>query len=279
MIAKPAAANRQQAQAQGPRASGGRRLPYRLLGLAAGALVWELAGRMADPLTFAPFSAVVRALARLSMTADFWSAIGTSLQTLVLGYLAAALFGVALGLLMAVSPKFSVFLDTYMSILITVPMAAVIPLVVIGLGIGTAARAFVVFLFAAPIVAINTAAGVRGVSRMLLEMARAFGAGRGLTIIRVVLPGSMPAVMTGLRLGLGRALVGMISSELVLMAAGVGKLVDKYSSTFQTVNLWALLLVLLLLGAVALGLVQALEARLIHWRPAAPGRRRKGATP
>lgn len=254
----------------------GRRALLKLLGLLCGAVVWEAVGRAASPLTFAPLSQVLVSLSRLGQTWEFWGAFAVSLQSMLSGFVTAAIIGIIIGLAMAGKHPWSKPLDIYMSILITLPMAAVIPLVVIALGIATSARAFVVFLFAFPIIAVNTAAGVGEVDPGLLEMARSLNAGRWLTTWRIIMPGALPATMAGLRLGLGRALVGMVSAELLLMSAGIGNLVDLYSATFQVADLWALLLVLLLLGAVTLGAVQFLERRLIHWRPAELGGRRKG---
>lgn len=254
----------------------GRTALLKLLGLAIGALVWEAIGHIASPLAFAPLSKVLVSLWRLGRTWEFWGAFAVSLQAMLGGFVTAAIAGIAVGLIMAGNHAWSKPLDIWMSILITLPMAAVIPLIVMAFGIATAARGFVVFLFAFPTIAVNTAAGVDEVEPQLLEMARSLGARRWLTTWRIVLPGALPATMAGLRLGLGRALVGMVTAELMLMSAGIGNLVDKFSATFQVADLWALLLVLLLLGAVTLGIVQWLERKLIHWRPVTLGGRRKG---
>jgi len=254
----------------------GRTTLLKLLGLLVGAVIWEAIGRIASPLSFAPLSKVLVALWRLGRTWEFWDAFLISLQAMLGGFVVGAAAGLAVGLIMAGTHAWSKPLDIWMSILITLPMAAVIPLIVMAFGLSAAARGVVVFLFCFPIIAVNTAAGVAEVDPMLLEMARSLGASRRLTTWRIIVPGALSATMAGLRLGLGRALVGMVTAELLLMSAGIGNLVDKFSATFQVADLWALLLVLLLLAALLLGVVQSLERRLIHWRPVELGGRRKG---
>jgi ABC-type nitrate/sulfonate/bicarbonate transport system permease component len=145
---------------------------------------------------------------------------------------------------------------------LAVPIAGLIPVIVMGLGVGLAARVLVVVLFAVYQVAINVSTGVREADRSLVEMAHSFGAPGPTVFRRIVLPGAMPFIMAGMRLGLGRAIVGMVTSELILLSVGVGRMVVKFSSSFQTANLIAYLLLIVAFGVLMMAAVQRLERRL-----------------
>ena len=227
--------------------------------------IWELLSLRTTSLTLPAPLAVLRSAVKLLVGGDFWVALSISLQSLVIGFLLAAVLGVGAGTLVGLARRLGPALDVYLTILLAVPVAGVIPVVVMALGVGLAARVTVVIFFSVVIIAVNTAAGIRRPNGALVEMAQSFGAPPWRIFLRIVLPGAAPALMAGLRLGMGRAIVGMVTSELILLSVGVGKLVERFSSSFQTADLIAALLLLVCLGVLSMSGVQRLERRLLRW--------------
>jgi len=194
----------------------------RLLSLITLALLWEIAGRTGNTRLLPPLSIVVVAWFELLVSGQLFQALSISLQAMALGYVLSVLFGVPLGLLMGRYRRLESFLDIYMTALLTVPMISFIPFLVIAFGLGLHSRVWIVFLFAFVIIAINTTAGVRNVDATLTEMARSFGARESDLFLKVIVPAALPMIMAGLRLGMGRAVLGMVTSELILAVVGFG---------------------------------------------------------
>ena len=230
------------------------------------AAIWEIAGRAGSVHLLPPLSKVVSAWVELLVTGQLFQALSVSLQSLVLGFLLSVFFGVPLGLLMGRYRRLESFLDIYMTALLTVPMISFIPFLVIAFGLGLQSRVWIVFLFAFVIIAINTAAGVRNVDPSLTEMARSFGARESELFIKVILPAAMPMIMAGIRLGMGRAVLGMVTGEMILAAVGFGAMLMTFSASFNSSALFATLLTIVLLAVVLLALIQSLDRRLMPWR-------------
>ena len=192
----------------------------------------------------------------------FWRALAISHQALLLGYAAAAVVGVLIGFVMGRSPRVDSWLDPYVVVLLITPMSALIPLVIIALGIGLLARALVVMLFAVVVIAVNVRAGIRALDPGWLEMVRSFGATESQLWRAVLLPGALPAIVTGLRLGLGRAFAGMIAVELLIASTGIGRLLLDFQGTFESAAMFALTLVLVFEVTVLLHVLQLVERRI-----------------
>jgi NitT/TauT family transport system permease protein len=228
---------------------------------------WEWAGRTKASFAVPTFTQTARAAVDLLGSPPFWEALATSGQSLVLGMGCAVAAGVPLGLLMGTEPALARHLRVYFELMIAIPTAAIIPLVILTLGITVRSSALIVFLFSAPFITLNAYGGVRDVSPRLDEMARAFLATRRQRFVKIVLPASLPMLLAGLRYGLSRAFVGLVVAELLLSPFGVGKLIMDASSLFQYDRLFA---TVGLTVAIALGLLaalQRLEGRLLAWRP------------
>lgn len=231
--------------------------------VAAGLGVWEWYGS-AHPLTLPPFSSVVSALADLLGQSPFWSAIGQTLLTFLLGFVAAAVLGVALGILMAQIRPLGQFADFYLHLFLAVPLTGLVPLIVVGMGLGLGARVFVVFLFAFTEIALNSYAGVRYADRNLVEMAHAYLASKPMIFRRILLPSALPGVMVGLRIGVGNAVIGMVVAELLFVNVGLGRFVVRFEQTYQLANLFATILILLIFGALVAMSVQRFERLILR---------------
>jgi len=124
----------------------------------------------------------------------------------------------------------------------------------------------VVFLFAVFVIIINTMTGVKQVDRVWIEMARSFGAKEREIFFKIVLPAAMPAIMAGVRLGMGRAVKGMVTAEMLLTLTGIGAMIMQYGSAFATDALFAVILTILIVAMITMKLVQIIDQRLTGWK-------------
>ncbi|GFG55351.1 hypothetical protein CQY20_06045 [Mycolicibacterium agri] len=237
--------------------------------LAAGALVWQIYGMLQiNNLLIPTFTQAVAALFEQMGTAEFWQSYAKTLVPFVFGWLGALVIGIAFGVAMGLVPILEKVSMPYFAFLNALPVSALVPLVVIAFGLNVIAGASLVFLFAIVDVVLTSAAGVRYVDKDMVEMARSFGMGRLRRFRRVIWPGAMPGVMAAVRVGTGRAIVGMVVMELLLVSSGVGKLITRYKDTFQSAQLYAVVMSLGIFGLVMLGVTRALERRALSWQPA-----------
>jgi ABC-type nitrate/sulfonate/bicarbonate transport system permease component len=233
---------------------------------------WEVYGRSLESNLFIPtFSQVVGALVELAGTVEFWLAYRDTLVPFGWGWSLALVVGVPFGLLMGRSRVATGLTIPYMAFLNALPISTLVPVVVIAFGIGLSARATVVFLFAIVDVVLTTAAGVLYVDRELVEMARSFGMSRARRFRRVIFPGSMPGILAAIRVGTGRAVVGMVVMELLLVSVGVGRLISRFKDGFRSPELYAVVVSLAIFGLAALALVRRVELRALRWRPPQEG--------
>src|SRR5919108_2794696 len=233
------------------------------------ALFWEIIGRSQNTHLLPPLSKVLSAWVELLVSGQLLQALKISLQALAIGYLLSVGLGIPLGLLMGRYRRLESFLNIYMTALLTVPMISFIPFLVIAFGLGLQSRVWIVFLFAFVIIAINTTAGVRNVEPSYMEMARSFGARESELFLKVVLPAALPMIMAGVRLGLGRAVLGMVTSELILAVVGFGVMLMTFGASFNSPALFATILTIVLLAVALLALIQYLDRRLTPWRAVA----------
>lgn len=229
------------------------------------AAAWEVVARWVDGLLFPTFSETVIAFPRLLLAPGLWPAVWVSHQAFLLGFAAAVAVGIGVGLLMGRAPAADAFLDPYLTTILATPMSALIPVIIMAIGLGLFARALVVLLFAVVVIAVNTRAGLRTLDPAWLEMARSFGASERQLWGAVLLPGALPAVVAGLRLGLGRAFTGMVAVELLLVAAGVGRLLLDFQGAFDAGAVYALVLLLVVEAVLLLRGLSWLERRLTPW--------------
>jgi ABC-type nitrate/sulfonate/bicarbonate transport system permease component len=234
----------------------------RLCSLALFAAVWEYAGRSLGYLTLPPFSSTAAALLELLREKTLWHALWISNQALVIGMAGATCLAVPLGIWIGRNERAERFSDLWLNLILVTPMAALIPVVVLAVGIGLTARSLVVGLFAVAVIAVNTRAGLRGLNPSLADMAHSFGASEMQIWRLVLLPGALPAIVSGLRLGLGRAIAGMVVVELLLVAVGIGDLLMRYRADFESARVFAVILVVLAEALAAMALLTRLESAL-----------------
>ena len=238
----------------------------RLLSIAAVLIAWELIGRRINPLFMSYPTAIVRAGVRMTLDGELATAMASSLRTLLSGFAIASVIGIALGLPIGRYRMADAATDWLVNALYATPLIAVIPLVILWFGLGDKAKLFIVTLLAVFPVLINTAAGVRNVPRTLIDVGAAFAANERQTFLKIILPAVLPYIMTGLRLGIGRAIIGMVAAEFFTSITGLGALIVKYGDQYDTAAMFVPILILMLLGVTLTALVRKIEEMCAPWR-------------
>jgi len=231
-------------------------------------VIWQLvAMARIVPALFLPGPVdTVNAFVSLVRGGSLWNDLWVSGQELVYGYGLAIIIGLPLGLLMGWYRRFAFAVDPYVNFFYSTPRVALLPLLIIWFGIGIASKIAVVFLGAFFPIVINTMTGVRNLDPSLLKAARSFGASDPQIFRTVVLPGSVPFILTGLRLGIGHALVGVVVGELVAAQAGIGLMMATAGSTFQTPKVFAGLVIVAAAGMLMTYALAIIERRFQGWR-------------
>jgi ABC-type nitrate/sulfonate/bicarbonate transport system permease component len=238
----------------------------RLVSIICVLVAWEIFGRRVNPLFMSYPSAILRAGAVMSSSGELLQALKSSLLTLLVGFFSAAIVGVAAGLVIGRYKLVDAATDWVVNALYATPLVALIPLVILWFGLGDVAKLFIVSMLAVFPILISTAAGVRNVPRALIDVGTAFAANERQTFLKIILPAVVPYVMTGLRLGIGRAIIGMVVAEFFTAITGLGALIVKYGNQYDTASMFVPILVLMLLGVLLTSLVRRLEEIVAPWR-------------
>lgn len=228
--------------------------------------LWEIFGRQVNPLFLSYPSAIMRAFVQLLGSGEFERQALGSLQVFVVGLSGALILGIALGLLMGRYRVAEYLLDPYVYALDATPRVALIPLLLLWFGLGTSSKIAIVFLSGLFPVLMNTFSGVRTVSANLVDIGRAYGAGEGKIFTKIILPAALPFVMAGIRLAVGRALIGIITAEMFTAVTGLGALLIRYSSALATDKFFVPVIFLALLGVILSSAVEKLQKRLAPWK-------------
>ena len=236
-----------------------------LLAFAVLVVGWELIGRAYDQPFFPPLSTV---LAKLVETrGEILDALSISLVNLVFGFAFSLVFGIGLGLLMAAFRRLDAALDIYINALLTAPSLVFAPIFFAIWGLGRESIIAVIVMYSTWIMVVNTVTAVRTVPVELIEMGTSFNAPRLQMWRRIVLPSATPLIMAGVRLGVGRAVKGMLNGEMFIAIVGLGRLVEDGSRGFDASLVLAVLIVIILVAFVAIFITQAVDARLTRWLP------------
>jgi NitT/TauT family transport system permease protein len=238
-----------------------------ILSVAGGLLLWELISRFLvdNALFLAAPSQIAVAIYNLAVTGQLWHHVGVSAAEFALGYVIASVLGIALGLAMASSATMKRALQPWVSGLYATPTIALAPLFILWFGIGIWSKVIVVITLVLFPVAINTEAGLRTTSERLIEMLRSFGATRQQIFFKVSLPSAVPFILAGLKLGIGRGLIGVVVAELFGSRAGLGRLISQSADAFNMPELFAGVVVLAIAGIVMTAGFGWLEKRLVPW--------------
>jgi ABC-type nitrate/sulfonate/bicarbonate transport system permease component len=229
--------------------------------------VWELVGRLTNPLFFAPISDIVVEFVRaiLDPRERLLTAFLQTLSVLLPGFLIASVLGVAIGILMGRRNLAYQILDPYVTILYNTPRVVLIPIFMLWLGTGATMKIIVVVLAAIFPVIVNTLLGVRDVSAQLTEPARSLKATERQLLHKVIFPATLPFIIAGIKLGLGRALTTVIVAELFVSVSGLGGMLHTAATSYQTAKMFVPVIILALLGILIDGLLSRLERATVRW--------------
>jgi ABC-type nitrate/sulfonate/bicarbonate transport system permease component len=235
--------------------------------LGVGVILWQIyAVAFGDPVFIPTVGEIVVAFGDLLGDPEFWSSYATTLEPFVYGWLAALLVGIPFGLLMGRSRVLTGLSMPELTFMNALPISTLVPVVVILFGIDLLARATVVFLFAIIEVILTTASGVRYIESDLFDMGKSFGLGRFKRFLRITLPGATGGIAAAVRVGTGRAVVGMVVMELLLVSVGVGRLISRYKDSFDAAHLYAVVVSLAIFALALQSIVRAVERRALEWR-------------
>jgi len=227
---------------------------------------WELLGRQVDPLFMSYPTAIAVAASTMIASGELLSALLASLHTLIYAFTIATVIGITVGMLIGRYKIVDVSTDWLVSALYTTPQVAIIPLVILWFGLGSTAKIFIVTVSAVFPILINTTAGVRNVPAQLIDVGTAFAANERQIFTKVIVPAALPYVMTGLRLGLGRAIIGMVVAEFFTAITGLGAIIVKYGNQYDTASMFVPIFVLMFLGVMLSALLRRAEEWIAPWK-------------
>ncbi len=247
-----------------------RRRQWQIIGIRAASLaivlsLWQVAGARIDPVLFTTPSKVFVAAVEMIGSGELWAYLWPSLVVLGMGLALAVVFGIAIGLVLARFWVLDVALGVYITFLYSIPSVALVPLIVLWAGFETTAKVTVLFLFAFFPMAINTYQGVKAVDPKLLEVGRAFRCSERQLWANIVLPAALPFIVTGLRLAVGRGLIGMVLADLYTAISGIGYLIVRTASTYQVDKMFVPIVTLGLLGVTLTALLRLVEVHVAPW--------------
>ncbi len=232
----------------------------------AGVALWEFGTRGISPAVISPFSATMLRLIEMIQTGELSSGVLGSLVLFLTGFGIAVATALPLGLLLARARIIRVALSDYIMVANATPLVALIPFILSIAGLDFPAKVLVVFLFSFFPILFNTVEGARSINPELIEVARSFRSGEWAIWRDIMVPGTLPYAMTGVRQAIGRALVGMVVAEFFLSASGMGQLLMTSARNFDTAALFGTVLIITLIGAALTALGRALENRFTPWR-------------
>lgn len=237
------------------------------LSVVGGLALWEIVSRfvIANALFLAAPSQIALAIFNLARNGQLWRHISVSSAEFAIGYVIACILGIALGLAMASSATVKQAVQPWVSGLYATPTIALAPLFILWFGIGIWSKVIVVITLVLFPVTINTEAGLRTTSERLIEMLRSFGATNRQIFFKVSLPSAVPFILAGLKLGIGRGLIGVVVAELFGSRAGLGNLISQSADAFNMPELFAGVVILAFAGIVMTAGFGKLEQRLVPW--------------
>jgi NitT/TauT family transport system permease protein len=237
----------------------------------AGVAIWEFLTRLLleNELLIPPPSSVARSFWNLMVTGELNKHFGATLLEFAYGFSAACVVGIILGYLMGMYKWFDEVMDPWIATLYSIPIITIVPLIIIWFGIGMISKVIVVFKITAVAIILNTAAGIKSLDPVWLELAKSMRLSSWETTYKIRLPGALPFIITGMRLGVGRALLGVVVAELMAANAGLGYLLRDSSETWDSPKLFVTVILLAVIGLVSFNLIKRFERRLAPWRQSA----------
>jgi NitT/TauT family transport system permease protein len=231
-------------------------------------VIWETLVRAGwvNPFFTSQPSAIAVALAQQAQSGELLHDFLVSLREFAVGFCAAVVVGLVLGVAAGWFRIIEYILDPFIWFLYSAPLIAFYPIFVIRLGLGSGTVIAISFLLSVTPIAVNTLTGMKNINAGLILAAKSFGARPHDLLWKVALPASVPMIVAGLRLGIGRALTGVIIAELFVASSGLGYSISYNGQLLKTTNMFASLVVIVALGVACTQTLSAVEARFDSWR-------------
>ena len=234
--------------------------------------LWEWFGRDVNPVFGSYPSAIVEAGVALVKSGKLWKALLDSLKPFLAGYGLAVVLGVPLGLVIGRFRFMEAALGVYVTAGYAMPLVALVPLLILWLGLGFAVKVAIIFLMSIFPITINAWLGVRAVPKTLIEVGQSFVASDATILRRIILPATLPYIMAGLRLAVGRAVVAMIVAEFFTSIGGLGGIIINSANNFDTATMFVPVVVIVLLAVGLTALIGFIEKRVAPWQAEMAGR-------
>ncbi len=229
-------------------------------------LLWEVFGRDVNPIFGSYPSAIAVAGWEMLVSGELGAALMESIQPFIVGFILSMLIGVPLGLLLGRFRVIEAALGLFVTGGYAMPLVALVPLLVLWLGLGFKVKVSVIFLMCLFPIAINTWLGVKVVSKTLIEVGRAFVASDMVILRRIVLPATLPYIMAGVKLSVGRGVVAMVIAEFFTAISGLGGIIINSANNFDTARMFVPIVVLMVLATLLNTLVGVIECRVAPWQ-------------
>jgi ABC-type nitrate/sulfonate/bicarbonate transport system permease component len=233
---------------------------------------WEIFGRDVNPVFGSYPSAIAEAAVALARSGKLWTALLDSLRPFAVGYALAIVVGVPLGLIIGRFRVVEAAIGIYITAGYAMPLVALVPLLILWLGLGFTVKVAIIFLLSVFPICINTWLGVTAVPKSLIEVGKSFVAPDSVILRRIILPATLPYIMAGVRLAVGRAVVAMVIAEFFTSISGLGAIIITSANNFDTATTFVPIIIIMLLAVALNFLIGAVERWVAPWQAEIAGR-------
>jgi len=244
------------------------RVLYRLLAVFLFLLLWEVISRLklVNSIFLPPFTKVLEALYKLALSGELVKHLSVSLWRSLMGFTLGLGFAIPFGLAIGWFRKFERFIDPLIQLFRNLPVLALLPVFVMIFGIGEISKIAVIFWGVLWSVLLNTIAGVKSVEPQLIKAARSMGTPGVVLFIRVILPGALPSIFTGIRISATTSILILIAAEMIGASRGLGYALYFYQANFKTPEMYSIIVIMALLGLSINYLLINIEATAFRWK-------------
>jgi NitT/TauT family transport system permease protein len=225
----------------------------------------EVIGRRMNPLFASYPSAIAVAMFKMTVDGSLVRAFLQSMEPFLEGFAIAALLGIPLGVLIGRFRTIEAAIGIYITAGYAMPLVALVPLYILWFGLGVAVKVAMIATLTFFPICINAWLGVKMVPRSLIEVGLSFVGTKSMILRKIVLPASVPYIMAGLRLGVGKAIIGMIVAEFFTAISGLGGIIINAANAFQTAQMLAPVVVIMVFAVAANGVIAWLERKIAPW--------------
>jgi NitT/TauT family transport system permease protein len=219
-----------------------------------------------DPLFISKPDLILKALAEMTATGQLFYDLRVSAVPFFYGFTAAVILGVTVGIVMGWRVRVGYALDPLMTVLYASPLVALAPLVVVFFGVGVAGKAILIFLLSVFPFIFNTAAGVRAVDRLLINVVRSLGGTEKDLYLKVIVPSVLPYIVAAARIAVGRGLIGVLVAEFFAASEGIGYAIARYGDLFALDRMFACILVIMIIAVIFTEGIRWAERAAFPWR-------------